>query len=90
MTREKEVILEVSHVSPEDVYSWGGFAGSVDQLHEAAESQGLTPDEIVRLEHQLNRSAGREWWLSVERSRAIALRMSGFARRRYVHPPPTQ
>jgi hypothetical protein len=32
MTRESEVILEVAHVTPEDVYAWGGFAGNLHQL----------------------------------------------------------
>jgi len=88
MTREREVILEVAHVGPEDVYAWGGFAGSLDQLREAAEVVGLSPEETVRLEPQLNLAAGQEWWLSEDRSRALALRMAAFARQRYSHPPP--
>jgi hypothetical protein len=90
MTRESEVVLEVAHVTPEDVYAWGGFAGNVDQLREAAEAEGLSPEEIVRLEPQLNCAAGQEWWLSEERSRALALRMAEFARQKYIHPPPVQ
>ena len=90
MTREREVVLEVAHVTPEDVYAWGGFAGNADQLRETAEAEGVSPEEIVRLEPQLNRAAGQERWLSEERSRALALRMAEFARQRYIHPPPVQ
>jgi hypothetical protein len=90
MTKESEVILEVTHVTPEDVYALGGFAGNVDQLREAAEAEGLSPEEIDRLETQLNRAAGQERWLSEGGSRALALRMAEFARQRYIHPPPVQ
>jgi hypothetical protein len=60
----------------------------VDQLREAAEAAGLLPEEISRLEPQLNRAAGQEWWLTEEGSRAIAVRMAEFARQKYIHPPP--
>jgi len=90
MTRESEVVLEVAHVTPADVYAWGGFASNADQLREAAEVEGLSPEEIVRLEPQLHSAADQEWWLSEERSKALALRMAEFAKQRYIHPPPVQ
>ena len=90
MTREREVVLEVAHVTPEDVYAWGGFAGNLDQLREAAEAGGISPEGIIRLEPQMKRAAGQKWWLSEERSRALALRMAEFARQRYIHQPPVQ
>lgn len=60
---------------------------SPDQLREAAEAEGRSPEEIVRLELRLNRAAGQDCWLSEERSRALSLRMAEFARQRYIHPP---
>jgi hypothetical protein len=91
MTKEKEVILEVAHVTPEDVYAWGGFAGTLEQLRAAAEAEGKLPEEINSLESHLRQKGikpGQEWWLSEKTSKDLALRMQGFARQRYVHPPP--
>jgi len=88
MARESEVVLEVEHVKPEDVFAWGGFGGTVDHLREAAAAQGLLPEETDRLEPQLNRAAGQEWWLTEEPSRAVALRMSEIARQKFIHTPP--
>ena len=61
MTRQREVVLEVEHVTPEDVYAWGGLVGNVGQLRQAAAAEGLLQEEIVRLEAELNRAAGQEW-----------------------------
>jgi hypothetical protein len=88
MTRESEVILEAEYVTPEDVYAWGSFAGSVDQLRHAAALEGKSSAEIAALESELKRLAGQESWLSEERSIELARRMQKLARQRYIHPPP--
>ncbi len=88
MTKESEVILDVQHVTPEDVYALGGFTGNVDQLGKAAADMGLLPEQVLCCKSELTRAVGQEWWLSEEKSRTIALRMTDFARKRYIHPPP--
>jgi hypothetical protein len=88
MNRESEVILEVEHVTPEEVYAWGSFAGDADQLREAAVREGKSPEEITAHEADFQRLAGQERWLSEERSKAVALKMTAIARQRFTHPPP--
>ena len=86
MGREKEVILEVKHITPEHVCAWGSIVGNLDQLKEAAAAEGMSPDEIRTVEPELRKKAKQEWWLSLEPSKALALRMQEFARTRYNHP----
>jgi hypothetical protein len=91
MTQEQEVILEVPFLTPDNVYAWGGFVGSLEQLRLEAEVLGRPPEFIEKLESYLaHRSIkpGQEYWLSEERSRATAYRMQRFARERYIHPSP--
>lgn len=91
MARESEVILEIPHVTPHDVFAWGGFAGTLEQLKNSARADGKSPEEIENLEELLKSQGarpGQEWWLSEERSVELAVRMQAFARSRYVYPPP--
>jgi hypothetical protein len=89
MSMENEVILEVDHLEPEDVYRWGGFSGTFEQLQLAANEAGMAPNEIAAKEAELRAKAGMQWWLSAEKSRELALRMRDVARERYGHPPST-
>jgi hypothetical protein len=78
MTQECEVILEVPFLRPDDVYAWGGFVGSLEQLQLEADILGLPVEFIENLETYLEQRSikpGQEYWLSEERSRATAHRM---------------
>ena len=89
--REKEVILEVRHVSPEDVYSFGGFIGTGDQIRLTGIIDGFPPELFNGLELLMQRRGikpGQELWLPEERSKALANRMQAHARQRYTHPLP--
>ena len=91
MTQEREVILEVPYLTPDDVYAWGGFVGSIEQLRLEADILGRPAEFIENLESYLQARGirpGQEYWLSEERSRATAYRMQTFTRGRYLHPPP--
>jgi hypothetical protein len=91
MTQEREVILEVPFLTPDNVYAWGGFVGSLEQLRLEAEILDCPPELVEKLESYLQTRGikpGQEYWLSEERSRATAYRMQSFARERYLHPPP--
>ena len=53
MTKEEEVVLEVAHLTPEDVCAWGGFVGSLEQLRFEASILGCTSAFIDELENHL-------------------------------------
>jgi len=89
MRSENEVILEIPFVTPDDVYAWGGFVGSLEQLRLEAELLGSPAEAVENLETALAERGirpGQEHWLSQERSLATAHRMQQLARRRYMHP----
>lgn len=85
---EKEVILEVPYLTPENVYAWGGFVGSINHLRAVAAFDGDSDQfisEVPELLAQRGVRPGQEWWLPEEKSKEVARRMQAFARERYQH-----
>jgi hypothetical protein len=86
---QREVVLELARVSLKQIWSWGGYSSSVDDLAEMFLGVKPTPQQIdcVRKMIEENEIPVGARWTSSSGARSVTLRVIERARKRRFPVP---